>query len=278
MVTVRPIADTSGDVFKYDPSSNPGWYSSAPPAVGGLGSRPGSVPIPVSTAPQNTAMAIAAGQSVDRQLPGYDASLANIGSNIKSETAGQLPSDVVTQIEQQMAERGVGTGTQGSDTNNASLICALGLTTLDLTGTGQSQFQSILPTLPGYNIAQNPSQYVNPAEIYEANLQNTLDASAPDPNAAASASLGAARAGLGAVPSLTGGELPPTPGGGEPLTNDWGNTPPTFGYGPGGGPDTSGGYPGLGPNQENPNDWLTSMLRDYSQSVTPSVGWQSNNQ
>lgn len=161
----------------------------------------GSVPVAPSigaTAGNATMQAMALGNQVAAQLPGYAASLGNIGANIKSETAAQIPADVLQRLQQSAAERGVATGTAGSPNNDAAYLRALGLTSLDLTNMGQTNLLRQLPALPGYGISQNPGFYVTPQQQYEADLQRNIFAAAPDPYAAASASLGAARMGLGA--------------------------------------------------------------------------------
>ena len=84
----------------------------------------GSVPAPVqpySTGPQVTAQAIGAGQQAYGQLPNYNADISTLGTNINSEVSGQLPADVVNQIAQAGAERGVATGSPGSPNANAEL-------------------------------------------------------------------------------------------------------------------------------------------------------------
>lgn len=152
-----------------------------------------------------TSDAIANGQRVASQLPGYSDILTNVGANLKSESAGQIPQDVLDLISRQGAERGIATGSPGSANSSAAIMRALGLTSLDLTGKAQSGLQSILPTLPGYGIANNSSFYVNPAQSYEAALQAAVFNAAPDPKAAAEASLGAVRGGFGAGMGAGGG-------------------------------------------------------------------------
>lgn len=154
----------------------------------------GSVPGPVK--PQPTAgaavpLAMQLGQSVFSQLPGYQSSLNNVGANIGSETAGVLPQDVLTQIEQTGAERGVSTGSPGSPNANAAMLRALGLTSLDLTNMGQRNLQGILPTLPGAGLYENPSLYPSSGLDYQAGVTNAEEAAAPNPYAAAMANLAA---------------------------------------------------------------------------------------
>lgn len=161
----------------------------------------GSVPAPATptvNVGQNTLAAEEAQGQVYNQLPGYGASMGNIGNNIKSETAGQLPADVVAQIDQAAAERGVATGSPGSPNNNAALLRSLGLTSLDLTGRGESSLTSILPTLPGYGISTNPNFFPSSALSYEAQNQNNIYGAMPNPMAAAEANQNAFGAGVGA--------------------------------------------------------------------------------
>ena len=175
----------------------------------------GSVPVapPISTtAPQTTGTAMQLGNMVYNQLPGYNTAIANIGQNVASETAGELPEDVIRQIQQGAAERGVATGTGGSANNNAAYLRALGLTSLDMTQRGQQSLLAQLPALPGAQISQNPSFYVNPMQQYEADLQKAIYAAAPNPAQAAAAALGAAKAGYGTGVGSSAGGGGATPG------------------------------------------------------------------
>lgn len=136
---------------------------------------PSGIYAPSSTAEPVTDQSIALGQKQYRQLPGYDTSLANIGNTIGAETRGELPADVIRQIQQQAAERGISTGTAGSQNNNAGYLRALGLNSLDMTNLGQANFGRALPLLPG--LSQNPAFYTTPgtnlqANIADANLSN----------------------------------------------------------------------------------------------------------
>lgn len=175
--------------------------------AGAYGQVPGPTQ-PASTAPQVVPQAIQAGQSVYNQLPNYNADLSQIGSNITSETAGQIPADVAAQLAQQGAERGTAIGSPGSPNANAALMRSLGLTSLNLTQQGQQNFQNILPSLPGANIASNPGFYLTPGQQYEAGLQNSVFAAAPDPGAAAAANLAAAQGGFRAGAGSVGHGLP----------------------------------------------------------------------
>ncbi len=187
------------------PVSNPAAY----------GTVPAPPPPPRQTAGDATAAAMGLGNAVYNQLPGYNASLGNIGANIQSETAGQLPADVVRQLSQQGAERGIAIGSPGSGNSDASLLQALGLTSLNLTNMGQQNLEGILPTLPGAGIYQNPNFYVTPGQSYDASLERNTLAAAPDPTAAAMANLAAARGGVSAGLGTGAVRLPPTPASGN---------------------------------------------------------------
>lgn len=162
---------------------------------------------PLSTAAGVTDQSIKLGQKQYAQLPGYKNSLANIGRTIESETAGELPADVIRQIQQQGAERGIATGTAGSASGNAAYLRALGLSSLDLTNLGQANFGKALPLLPG--LSQNASFYTTPglnlqANIADANLTNQQSEfkAAQESNAQA---LREAKAGINAGLSSGGG-------------------------------------------------------------------------
>jgi hypothetical protein len=193
-----------------DPTQNPAAYGSIP-----------NIPMPTATPP--TVTGVRAGQTVNAQLPGYTTSLGNVGGNIQAETAGQLPPDVVRQIEQTAAERGIATGSPGSPNANASLLAALGLNSLQLTGMGQNNLQSILGSLPGASLVANPSFYPSVGQTQEAQQLRATYAAAPKPQAAANAARAAALQGLAAgrssVPTTS---VPSAPG------YTWGAPPTGF--------------------------------------------------
>lgn len=173
------------------------------------GSRP-SAPSIISTAPQATSGAIATGNLAFGQLPGYQQSLANVGGNIQALTAGQVPQDVQNRIATAAAERGVATGSPGSPNANASYLQSLGLTSLGLEQQGQQALNAQTAALPGAAISQNPNFYVSPEQQYNAALQGSIFAAAPDPAAAARAGMSAAAAGLGAGMGASQPLFPPS--------------------------------------------------------------------
>jgi hypothetical protein len=179
-----------------------------------------SIPAPVSTAPGAVSGAMTLGNQAYSQLPGYSSSLGNIGSSIQAETGGQLPPDVIRQLQQQAAERGIATGTGGSANNNAAYLRALGLTSLDLTRQGQDALLKQLPALPGSQISQNPNFYVDPRLAQDTATSNAIYRSAPDPRAAAQAAMAAANAGF-ANGRGSGGLNLGGGGGGGPAYDFW---------------------------------------------------------
>jgi hypothetical protein len=183
--------------------SGPDWSRTSSAAYG-------SVPAPVQpqiTGPANTAAAITAGNQVNAQLPGYGADLATVGQNISSDLAGTVSPDVEAELQQTAAEQGLSTG----GASGAAYLKSLGLTSLGLEQTGQQDLQSILTSLPGAAISQNPNFYPTTGQQLDAGQQNSVWASAPDPTAAAQAGLAATQAGFGAGAGSGGVRLPPTP-------------------------------------------------------------------
>lgn len=206
------------------------------------GSSPGNLDVQASTAP--TAVPIAQQQqtAVYNQLPGYGTSMSNVGSNIASETAGQLPQDVVNQITQTAAERGITTGMAGSGSSNANLEQALGLNSLALTNTGQKNLEGILPTLPGNTVANSPSMYATPS-LYEGANAAALGVS--NQNAGQNASLTAAQQGQSAA--LTAAQNATNAANGQvnyPMISGGGGTSGTGGTGMGGSTSAGGAKTG----------------------------------
>lgn len=123
------------------------------PGYGVLGG-PATPATPPTLAGQAAGSAAAAGTStLSSALPDYMTSMGNIGTNIASETAGQVPQDVISQLQQNGAESNTGTGAS----SNAAYLRALGLTSLGLETQGQQNLEGIEPSIPGYTTSQNPA-------------------------------------------------------------------------------------------------------------------------
>lgn len=108
---------------------------------------------------------------------------------------GQLPMDVITQLLQQAAERGIATGMPGSANSNASYLRALGLTSLDLSKDAGKEIEQGILAEPRVN----PNNLlVTPSDEQAARVAQEIYRSSPDPAAAAAASLRNAQSGLSA--------------------------------------------------------------------------------
>ncbi len=237
------------------------------------GSTPVAPPI-TNTAGQASGDAMLFGQRAASQLPGYSADVANIGSNITSETAGQLPADVIRALQQAGAERGIATGSPGSDNSNAAYLRALGLTSLDLTNMGQKNLTGFLPSLPGYELSQNPNFYVNPEQKYGRDLQSSVFSSAPDPLAAQEAALRAAGSGYGV--GRGSGPLN-IPGVDRTSAETWMNSPNYANASGGADPSTSGTFiggqwypPGAEPGGGDAQN--AKLLEDMIANYAPGAG------
>lgn len=174
----------------------------------------GQVPAPVQPLPtigSQLPQAIAAGNQVASQLPGYATDLSNVGANITSETAGEIPASVLAQLGQNAASSGVATGTSGGAGNMAGYLRGLGLESLQETQTGQQDLQSMVQSLPGYGVANNPNFYTTTGQQYESGVQNNLNAAAPNPYAAAMAGLAATGQGMAAGGGGFGARPSPNP-------------------------------------------------------------------
>lgn len=86
--------------------------------------------------------------NITRNLPNYmnmvGADVSNIGSNL----AGVVSPDVIQQLQQQAAERGIGTGTAGSQNSSAAYLRALGLTSMQLQNLGHTQLNEAIARTP----------------------------------------------------------------------------------------------------------------------------------
>ena len=196
-------------------SSNP-YYSSAPTiGSGAYGSVP-QVPSPTTTATQalqgnisnlgdlyglSAGVGAASGAGAMAQysgsIPGLPGYLGQAGGAVSSELAGQLPADVMAQLQLGGAQRGIGTGTQGSANSNAAYMQMLGLSSLGMQQQGQKDLAQLIgmtPAGPAFNPA---SMLVNPSDQQSAAGYNSVMSAAPNPTMAAQASLNAARAGMG---------------------------------------------------------------------------------
>ena len=77
-------------------------------------------------------------------MPGYSSDMNQASTDTAQDLSGQLPQDVVNQIEQSAAERGVSSGQgAGSPNTNAQLLQSLGLNSLQQQQTGLSNLGTL---------------------------------------------------------------------------------------------------------------------------------------
>lgn len=241
-------ASGTGDIV----GSSANYYS---PAYGGVP----VVPDPVSS--QNQAItgnianlgdlynlagsvnAFGAGQArgqYEANLPGYDAMTAQASKDITANLEGVVPPDVINQLQQGAAERGIASGVgPGSANAGAQYLKALGLTSLGQETLGQQQLTSAIqrtPTSPLFNVA---SMMTSPNDEQAARMAANMYAAAPNPAAAAQQAMQNALAGLkaGAGGGGTGG-VNLAGAGGAPATATPGAVTTPY---------TTGIYPGTGP-------------------------------
>lgn len=109
--------------------------------------------------------------SLAARIPGAAGLEAESSANIGAELRGQIPADVLRQLQQQAAERGVATGSPGSPNANAAYLRALGLTSLDLTGRGESDLTAALARNPAAPIFDPSTQLITPYQGAALGLQ-----------------------------------------------------------------------------------------------------------
>lgn len=170
-----------------------------------------SVPEPTQSAGQaitgnagnlNSLVSLLGGVDTSQQnqlLGQYNMAIPNYGGLTRTAStvagqnlSGQLPQDVVNEIAQQGAERGLATGSPGSPNSNAAYLRALGLDTLAQQQTGFQQLGQLTSTAPIAPLF-NPASFLVTAEQEQAaNAARDLYQSAPIPAAAAAAARSAA--------------------------------------------------------------------------------------
>lgn len=100
-------------------------------------------------------------------LPNYADMVGQRTQNIGSQLKGQLPQDVINQISQQAAERGVGSGSPGSANSNSAYLRALGLNSMQLQQQGSQNLSSAIADTP-------VPQLFNPASLIVPQINSNL--------------------------------------------------------------------------------------------------------
>jgi hypothetical protein len=94
-------------------------------------------------------------------LPGYQQMIGTAAGNTQALLSGQIPSDVQSQIQRTTAESAIAGGFAGSGAARSLTARDLGLTSLQLQQTGQSQMSSLIGTARNYLMPQP----VNPTSL-----------------------------------------------------------------------------------------------------------------
>lgn len=142
------------------------------PAYGGIPNLP-----PYAT-DISTAVGTDREAEMRRNLPGYQAmTLADV-ANIRGNLAGRVAPDVIALLQQQAAERGIGTGTYGAPNTDAAYLRALGLTSLQLQQLGHTQLTEAMARTPYQERTTTTTQR-------DLGMERAQYAAAPDPAAAA---------------------------------------------------------------------------------------------
>lgn len=119
-------------------------------------------------------------QTVGR-VPGYEDMAAQSAKNIGSMLRGEVPADVLYNLGQGAAERGI---TRGGGFSNADYLRSLGLTSLGLMGEGEKGLTGALQRAESIPLFDISKYMLSPQEIYNAMFQANVIGAAPDPAAA----------------------------------------------------------------------------------------------
>lgn len=187
-----------GGGFNYGALMNPDAYGSANPTSTSTGTSTG----------QSNMIGTDVQANLISNLPNYLALSKSDSANIGNNLSGIISPDVLAQLSQGAAERGIATGSPNSDNANSAFLRALGLNSMQLQQLGHTQLTEAMNRTP---VRQTSVQ--NTSGQQQQQQQTT---GGPNPGAAAAANLAAAQAGLargGGSVSVGGG-----PPGGLPMS------------------------------------------------------------
>jgi hypothetical protein len=137
--------------------------------------------------------------------PDYDKQVLLNAGMISDELAGKIPQDVVDQLTQLGAERGVQIGSPGSPNTNAALMKAFYDTSTRQQELGAKNYLNFQASIPRTTLT-DPSKFgADPNSVYTAQLlANAINAS-PDPEQRYYQELAAAQSGIKAGRAASGG-------------------------------------------------------------------------
>jgi hypothetical protein len=184
------------------PNPRANWWESGAGGGNAYGTRP-VIPLPTQTQGGALGGNLAnLGQIYGLTGGVNSAGAANAAGNLTANvpglaerSRGQLPMDVITQLLQQAAERGISTGAPGGPNANAAYLRALGLTSLGVATDAGKEIEAGILSAPKVD----PNRLlISPEDQQQAEVMRAIYASAPDPASAAAASRANAQAGIGA--------------------------------------------------------------------------------
>lgn len=145
-------------------------------------------------------------KQLNMEIPGYSGLVGQAAGNAGEELGGSLPHDVINQILQQAAERGIATG-GGSDSPNsgAAFLRAIGLNSLQMKQQGQENLLGLVNGTPRAQPFDVSRLFVTPEQEQEAAMARSIYASAPVPAQAAAAAKSTVAGGYGMGSRGTGG-------------------------------------------------------------------------
>lgn len=117
------------------------------------------------------------------RVPGYKDMSQQSSDNIAAALRGEVPQDVLNQLSQQAAERGISRGIQGSQASNADYLRGLGLTSLGLQKYGEEALTGATHRLDAVKQFDPTTFSVTPEAQYNAMTQANVLGAAPDPEA-----------------------------------------------------------------------------------------------
>lgn len=178
--------------------------------------------------------------------PNYDQQVLQNAGMISDELGGKIPQDVVDQLTQRGAERGITIGSPGSPNTNAALMKAFYTTSTGQQEAGAKNYLNFQASIPRAPIT-DPSKYgADPNSVYTAQLLANTVRAAPDPQqkyfqelAAAQSGVNAGRGAYGGGGFTPGAYTPPTltpyrpapPPGPTSITGTGTPTPSAYGSG-----------------------------------------------
>ena len=108
-------------------------------------------------------------------LPNYTANVFQRGQVTNQMLKGQVPDDVLAQLSQSGAERGIATGSSGSPNANSAWLRALGLTSIDLQEKGSDMLSKSIADTPTADLT-NPVSLYMPQYNAQQELGQTISA------------------------------------------------------------------------------------------------------